>query len=98
MKGRFGFISDEEVVRDHAEKDEDQEVESEGNEKDVPECETDHCRTVKLIAAVSTVDSSITPAGVDETHGTVMAWKSGGIRSVRIEEVACTVTQARVHV
>ena len=74
-------------------------VESEGNEKDVPGGETDHCRTVELIAAVSTVDSSITPAGEEEAHGTVMAWTSGGVSGVSIKiKVACTVTQARVHV
>ena len=65
----------------------------------MPGGETDHCRTVELIAAVSTVDSSITPTGEEEAHGTVMAWTSGGVSYViKIIKVACTVTQARVHV
>ena len=65
----------------------------------MPGCETDHCRTVELIAAVSTVDSSITPTGEEEAHGTVMAWTPGGVSSVfMIIKVAYTVTQVRVHV
>ena len=77
----------------------DEEVKHKSDKKYVPEFETDNHRTFKLIAAIATVDGSITPTGEDETHGTVMAWTPGGVSYViRIIKVACTVTQARVHV